>query len=513
LAGAAVRGGVRVRGLLLAREYLRVSVDRSGRQRSPEEQHGENVREAEQFGFELGEQYRDNDRSASRYARKTREDFEALMADLEADRFGAEVLLLWESSRGSRQVSEWVLLIELCEKRGVLIHVTTHHRTYDPANRRDRRSLLEDSVDSEYESAKISERAKRAARAGAAAGMPTGPVQYGFKRLYDPETRRLVAQVPHPAEAKVVRELFKRIAAGHSMRSIAIDFEQRGIRTRTGKVFTQQHLRSLALKRAYAGERVHNPEGGQGEQGPQGERVEQVVKAVWKPLVSKATFLKVQDILSDPKRRTVRPGRGVHLLTGPGMAGCAVCGGNLAVRSFKGEEGQKYVCHRKACARVSKTDLDRYAEAQILAYVSRKDVHDMLAARADKSDELDAIRDEIAEINAELDDLADQVGRGELSSRLAGRAEPAILARLKAAREREADLATPSALRDLLGPAEDVAIRWEGMPMSAKRRAIRLLFDPAFLGRLCLTRTPKRGRAAVPIEQRVSWNRQPQQSK
>lgn len=491
-------GAVRARDLLVAREYLRVSVDRSGRERSPDEQHGENAREASSCGFELGEAYRDNDRSASRFARKGREDFEALLTDLEQDRFDAEVLVLWESSRGSRQVSEWVLLIELCERRGVLIHVTTHHRTYDPANARDRRSLLEDSVDSEYESAKISERGKRAARANAAAGRPTGPVQYGFKRLYDPETRRLVAQVPHPDEAKVVRELFERIAAGHSMRSIAIDFEARGIRTRSGKVFTQQHLRSLALKPAYVGERVHAPGDGQAQQ---------VYKAVWKPLVSRATFLAVQKILSDPKRRTSRPGRGVHLLAG--LAGCAVCGGKLVARSFKGEEskGPQYVCHAKSCVRCSKADLDQYAEAQMLAYLSRTDVHDMLAAHADKSDQLDAIRDEIAAIGKELDDLADQVGSGELSSRLAARAEPAIRTRLKAAEQRESELATPSALRGLIDPDEDVATRWAGMPLSAKREAIRLLFDPALLGRLCLNRSPKRGRGAVPVAQRVTWNK------
>jgi len=40
---------------------------------------------------------------------------------------------------------------------------TTHGRTYDPANPRDRRMLQEDAVDSEYETAKLSMRAKRAA--------------------------------------------------------------------------------------------------------------------------------------------------------------------------------------------------------------------------------------------------------------------------------------------------------------------------------------------------------------
>ena len=40
--------------------------------------------------------------------------FAGLLADLDADRFGAGVLVLWESSRGSRKVSEWCALIEAC---------------------------------------------------------------------------------------------------------------------------------------------------------------------------------------------------------------------------------------------------------------------------------------------------------------------------------------------------------------------------------------------------------------
>ena len=55
------------------------------------------------------------------------------IADFEKDQFNAQILMIWESSRGSRRVGEWVKLIELCEQRAVSIHVVTHHRTYDPA--------------------------------------------------------------------------------------------------------------------------------------------------------------------------------------------------------------------------------------------------------------------------------------------------------------------------------------------------------------------------------------------
>src|SRR4051794_35979397 len=90
---------------LVAREYLRVSVDRSGRARSLDEQHNDNAAVADREGWSLGAAYRDEALSASRYARKARGGFADLLSDLDAGRFGAGVLGMWESSRGSRKVS------------------------------------------------------------------------------------------------------------------------------------------------------------------------------------------------------------------------------------------------------------------------------------------------------------------------------------------------------------------------------------------------------------------------
>jgi DNA invertase Pin-like site-specific DNA recombinase len=244
----------------IAREYLRVSVDKSGRERSPEEQHDDNERAAEANGWALGEPYRDVG-SASRYANggngTVRPGFDRLVADLERGRFGAGVLVLWEASRGSRRLSEWARFIETCEAAGVRIHVTTHQRTYDVSNARDRRTLQEDGTDSEYESAKTSARARRASAAAAAEGRPHGRVPYGFRRRYNPDDGKLAAQEIEPVEAAVVRELFDRLEWGHSLRAIARDLETRGIRSRGGKVFSPEHLRSLAVADAYRAKRTH----------------------------------------------------------------------------------------------------------------------------------------------------------------------------------------------------------------------------------------------------------------
>jgi site-specific DNA recombinase len=487
------------------REYLRVSLDRSGRARSIEEQHHENLEAASARGVTLGEPYKDESISASRYSTKTRDGFGKLLADLEHGRFGADELWLWESSRGSRKVGEWVTLIELCEQQQVKIHVTTHNRTYDPSNGRDRRSLLEDAVDSEYESGKISARLKRAAAASAAAGKPHGRAPYGYRRRYDERTKKLIAQEPDPIEAPVIRELFERVKAGHSLRSIALDWEARGIRTRTGKIFTPQHLRVLATTAAYGGLRVHDTNGHGGSHSPQpGAPGVQVVKGTWDPLVTEATYRAVQRILTDPKRTTTRPGRAKHLLSN--IARCDVCDGPIFVSFRSGQT--TYQC-RRGCVRVQKEDIEELADGVILGYLARPDVHQALQAAEADSDALQAVRDELATARARLAELADAAATGTISIATVTRMEPQILAMIAGLERREAELATPSALYGFITPGANVDRRWHAAPMSTRREIARLLLVPDRIGELRVAPRPPGwpGGRHVPAVERVIWRR------
>ena len=483
-----------------SREYLRVSLDRSGRARSLAEQHADHVRVAGEQGWALDESsYRDESVSASRYSRKTRDGFDALIEDLEGDRFGAQVLLIWESSRGSRRVGEWVNLLDLCEQRSVSIFVTTHGRCYDPANGRDRRSLLEDAVDSEYESSKMSARSRRAAAASAALGRPHGRVPYGYRRVFDPQTRAFLAQEPEPAEAAVVAELYQRLIQGHSMRSIARDYEQRGIRTRSGLVWTGQSLRPLALAPVYAALRSHTP----GRRG--GHPVidlDSLYEGQWPPLVSRADWYAVQRLLRAPERRTTRPGRAKHLLSL--IAHCGVCGGTLNV-AYR-DTGSLYICRVNGCVRITQADLDELAERVMLDYLAGSDVIDALRAGDHDSDTEHAqIRDQLAVLRTRHDQLADAVAAGTVSVATLVRAEPTLLAEITKLETRQKELSTPSALRGLIEPGADVARRWETAPISTRREIARLLLTPDLIGQLRLQPSPRRGPHRTPAHERAQW--------
>ena len=88
--------------------------------------------------------------------------------------------------------------MDLLEDVGVKVCVTKHGRVYDPANVRDRRTLLEDA---EFASGKQSLAIRWAAAATAVRGEPHGRILFGYKRTYDQRTRQLLSQDEEPAEA------------------------------------------------------------------------------------------------------------------------------------------------------------------------------------------------------------------------------------------------------------------------------------------------------------------------
>lgn len=485
-----------------ARQYRRASKDGSGRGRSVGEQDTDNVRAAQDNNWTLADPYEDNDLSASRYATKARGDFTRLVEDLEKDQFGADVLILWESSRGSRKNSEWAAFLELLRDRGVRVHVTSYGRTYDPRNHRDMRSLQEDGIDSEYESAKISARSVRAHRQHAVEGKPTGRTPVGYVRTYDERTRRFISQDPDPETAPMIQELFDRLARGHSLRSISLDFEAKGYVNGKGTPYTIQHLRTLARSWAYTGLRVHIPGRKPSTNTNVAHRPDvQLTEASWEPLVSRETFYAVQAILDDPDRLTARPSRAAHLLSM--IAKCDVCDDVLTVR-FAASEKRKpsYACRKSAHVRVIEADLDRVAEGVMVAYLEREDLESTINARETKREDLQAIRDEIATLRNRLDELADNTS---LSERVLTRRAAALEKDLDALLEREREASTPAVLQGLIQPGPGAAGRWEALPLEIKRQVARVLLSPDLIGELRVTRSP--GGRHVDVEDRIEWGR------
>ncbi len=319
----------------VAREYLRVSRDATGAESHRTSSMPRTSRPCDVTAGSCIPTYRDDDISASRYSKKLRAGFDRLIADLESGSFDAGLLVLWESSRGSRRVDEWVRLIGLCEQHAVVIFVTTHGREYDPTTARDRKSLLEDAVDSEYESAKTSARIRRSVKAAAEQGRPPhGKNLYGYRRVYDETTRRLLRIEPHPEQAPpVVQEAARRfLAGGETFYAIAKNFNERGIppprrpshtERRRHYGWTPPAVKEMIGKPAYAGKRQFR--GG-----------EVVSDALWPPLIDPEVWeTKLLPQLNSESRRRTNDWPARHLL-----AGIAVCGGVCGAGARVGKQNQ-----------------------------------------------------------------------------------------------------------------------------------------------------------------------------
>ncbi|ADU07183.1 Resolvase domain protein [Micromonospora sp. L5] len=411
----------------------------------------------------VGRVFADDDRSASRYAKRERADYAALLDHL---RSGAcEMLMLWEASRGSRELGEWVAFLDVCRKRGTLVHIVTHRRTYDVRNRRDWRTLVDEGVDAADESERIAERTQRGKRAAAQKGLPAGQLLYGYRRIYD-DRGNYVEQVEHPEQAAVIREAAACIAAGETLGSIARRLTERGIPSPRGGKWDGSHLGRLVMNPAFIARRIH--------------RGEDVGPAAWPAILDAETYRVVCERLRDPSRRTQRGTALKWLLAGVPV--CYACEGKMG--TFKGNALRRYTC--RGCKRTAiKADpLDEFVTEHVLARLRRPDADRLFAPPVDDG-KLTEAREAEAALRLRLDSFYDQAAAGKLTADGLAKLEARLNPEIEAAAERVRRLSTPPVLRGLAGI--DVPGRWETLAITTKRDVVMAIVDlrvgPAIKGR------------------------------
>ncbi|MET7982560.1 recombinase family protein [Streptomyces sp. NPDC005281] len=477
---------------LVAREYRRLSDNKGGT--SIEDQGADNASAADEQDWDLGDPYIDDGVSASRYARGRRGDFEQLVADLGSgptgreSAFGADILMLWESSRGSRRVGEWVSFIELCEDKGVKIWVTTHERLYDPANGRDRKALIDDANDSEYESYKTHKRVARTTPKEARRGRPHGEAPYGLKPVYDQRTGKLVTWVEDETRSMVPKELFEMLDTGHSFAEITRTFKERGYLNLSGGPLTHGYLRAMATRHSYAGLRYY-----------QGT----VYPGVWDGLIPEERFWSVYRMVTDPSRLSAGPVQ--HVLTA-GLY-CGRCDGQLSVRSAPG----RYPVYRcRGCnLKIQKAGVDdlilgdRGRPGILMSYLARPDIYEVLRAPGSDDATVRAVRADLARARADRDEMRDAKGTTLAEVRILATSLEAKEAEVAALEARERELTVPAAILAILRPGADVWDSWGEAPLRARRATARLVLGPGYLGRACVLPSPRTGRDA--IAERLEW--------
>lgn len=385
---------------LRAALYGRASRDRTKRGRSVKDQFAVGEMVCAEHGWPIVDRYVDLDRSASRRAKKAREDFERMVADMEGGRM--DVIVYAEKTRLSRNMQVSIALRDLCERTDIKLYYDG--RLYDMRRPSDFREFTRDALQAEEEGESIASRNVRTVVLNAKRGGAHAPVAFGFKRDYDPDTGELLGQRFHPEEGPVVQELFKRVDEQHSLNSLLPLVRELRPSIQT------PGLRVILKNKAYIGIRVHNDD---------------EYKAQWDGFIDEALFWRVQGILDDPSRLTTHTSGVQHLLSG--IALCSVCRSLGAVTEARlSAVGDRPQYRRKALYRcrqnhlgIMKVRLDSFVEESVFAWLASPAARAVFQ-QADSTAEIEQERLRHAAMQAQLLEAREQAMTFDPQSGLPG---------------------------------------------------------------------------------------------
>ncbi|MGW1840872.1 recombinase family protein [Streptomyces sp. NPDC002067] len=441
--------------------YGRVSRDPTRKGNSVSDQLDAGRELCETHGWPVVEAFEDVDRSASRYARRRRKDFEALIEAIEAGR--GRIVVAWEASRYYRDLEAYLRLRNACSENGVLL--CYNGQIYDLSKREDRKATAQDAIAAEGEADEIRERVLRTKRKLAKKGAPNGRILWGYARRYDPETGELIEQYDHPERGPIVTEIFERFESGETEYAILQSLRSRGERL-PGIRWELHHVSSMLRNPGYIGKRVH-----------QGVVIGD---AAWPALTTEATFYAVQRILDAPERRTTNDNSVKHWLSWLGT--CGDCAEKAPLKVLKNRGYLSYQCSEWYHTTIRKELLDAYVEEGLIKWLSSPAAAD--AFRDDTQREkaaaarirLDALTQQLENARTLAGSL-DERGNPRLSITSLASLESQLLPQIAEAQE-EAEFirSAPQLVQNLVGQ-HDIEERWEALSMPQRRKVVRAVVN------------------------------------
>jgi DNA invertase Pin-like site-specific DNA recombinase len=444
--------------------YVRISRDTEGDRLGVQRQERECRELCEREELEVVAVFDDDDRSA--YSGKRRPGYEALCAAVKERDIRAVVA--WHPDRLHRSPKELEAFIDLIEATRARVY-TVQAGEYDLTTSSGRLSARVVGAvarnESETKSARLRAKHRQIAEHGRTNGGSDRP--FGFE--WDRVTIRR-------GEAKVIRELAKRVIAGESLGAVTRWLNANGVTTTTGRQWRVGNVRRVLINPRIAGLRAMG----------RGAQQTVVADAVWKPIVDRASFERVRAILTDPARRTNRAAR-TYLLSG--LVRCGRCGAKMLSQNHSGPSGVKrrgYMCVRREGAggcnslRVVAAPLEELITAAVLEYVTRPEFRAAWAGASEPGPDVSA---ELADIDARLATLGDDYGRGAIP-------EVAFHAGINALNGRRAELAArvrsstrvPAVLAAYVRDPDALTRDWDSLSFDSQRAIVTAVLEAVVVG-------------------------------
>lgn len=240
----------------LAACYIRVSTDEQADQ-SPESQLVEIQKYAARNGYILPEEYIFVDEGISGKKSSNRPAFQKMIGAAKEKPKPFDAILLWKFSRFARNQEESIVYKALLRKQcGVEVLSVSEQLPGGPFA-----SLIERIIEwfDEFYSIRLAQEVKRSMTVKAQKGEFQATPSFGYRARIEPGKKTILE--PHPEEAPVIREIFRRFIAGEGYSAIAKWLNAQGVKTHRGNAFENRTIEYIVRNPVYIGKLRWTPTG------------------------------------------------------------------------------------------------------------------------------------------------------------------------------------------------------------------------------------------------------------
>lgn len=319
--------------------YIRVSDERQD-EYSPASQLSKIREYAAKEGYQIPDEYVYYDDGISGRSTRGRDEFKRMINDAVGKDHPFNVLYVWKLSRFSRNMEDSIIYTSMLEKKGVNVVSVSEPISRDIYGKLTKRFL---EWEAQFYSERLSDDVKRGLEEKIARREPITPPPYGYimgEKQYVPDEES--------GAADVVREVFRRYAAGEKQREIAISLGERGVRTKQGNLPENRWVDYMLQNPTYIGKLRFSQGARHISKRDYNNEDILTVDGTHVPLVSQELWEDVQERLRRQKlayghrARTEKPAQ--FMLKG--LIRCSACGSTLCMGVKHGKKGiSSLQCH------------------------------------------------------------------------------------------------------------------------------------------------------------------------